>query len=113
MLGVRFKLVTDRRAFQKTPVKKDLSSKIARWALSLEQFDFQVEHRAGEKFRHADALSRFPDMCVEDTSLQNRRKKQEEEVRMRVVRRVLEKEPYEDHIIENNISMKRYILDNI
>ena len=74
LLGVKFKLVTDCQAFQKTLKKKDLSPKVARWALSLEEFDFEVEHRAGEKLKHADALSRFPVMRIEDTLLQNIRK---------------------------------------
>ena len=99
LLGVKFKLVTDCQAFQKTLKKKDLSPKVARWALSLVEFDFEIEHRAGEKLKHADALSRFPVMCIEDTLLQNIRKKQGEEERLRVIRHVLEKEPYEDYLI--------------
>ncbi|XP_043494160.1 uncharacterized protein LOC122519060 [Polistes fuscatus] len=105
--GIRFKLVTDCQAFQKTLKKRELAPKVARWALSLEEFDFEVEHRPGERMKHVDALSRYPVMCIEDTLLQNIRKKQEEEERLRVIRLVVEKEPYEDYILENNILMKR------
>ncbi|XP_043506100.1 uncharacterized protein LOC122526637 [Polistes fuscatus] len=107
LLGIRFKLVTDCQAFQKTLKKRELAPKVARWALSLEEFDFEVEHRPGERMKHVDALSRYPVMCIEDTLLQNIRKKQEEEERLRVIRLVVEKEPYEDYILENNILMKR------
>ena len=107
LLGVKFKLVTDCQAFQKTLKKKDLSPKVARWALSLEEFDFEVEHRAGEKLKHADTLSRFPVMCIEDTLLQNIRKRQGEEERLRIIRHVLEKEPYEDYLIENRRNYNR------
>lgn len=107
LLGIRFKLVTDCKAFQKTFKKKEFIPKVARWALSLEEFDFEVEHRPGERMKHVDALSRYPVICIEDTLLQNIRKKQEEEERLRLIRLVVEKEPYEDYILENNILMKR------
>ncbi|GFW85209.1 uncharacterized protein TNCV_3249491 [Trichonephila clavipes] len=37
--------------------KKDLSAKIARWALMLEEFDYEVCHRPGRQMKHVDALS--------------------------------------------------------
>lgn len=52
-------------------------------------------------------------MCVEDALLRNIRKKQEEEERLRVIRRVLEKEPYEDYLVENNILMKCVLDKNV
>ncbi|GFV51311.1 retrovirus-related Pol polyprotein from transposon 17.6 [Trichonephila clavipes] len=35
-------------------------SRIARWALQLEEFDYEIEHRAGSRMKHVDALSRYP-----------------------------------------------------
>ena len=35
LIGVKFKLVTDCNAFTKTPDKKDLSTRVARWILFL------------------------------------------------------------------------------
>ncbi|GFS87262.1 hypothetical protein TNCV_213761 [Trichonephila clavipes] len=37
--------------------KKDLITRIARWALQLEEFDYEIEHRAGSRMKHVDALS--------------------------------------------------------
>ncbi|GFX34693.1 retrovirus-related Pol polyprotein from transposon 17.6 [Trichonephila clavipes] len=42
--------------------KKDLITRIARWALQLEEFDYEIEHRAGSRMKHVDALSRYPVM---------------------------------------------------
>ncbi|GFU30603.1 hypothetical protein TNCV_2614991 [Trichonephila clavipes] len=40
--------------------KKDLITRIARWALQLEEFDYEIEHRAGSRMKHVDAFSRYP-----------------------------------------------------
>ncbi|GFX68385.1 retrovirus-related Pol polyprotein from transposon 297 [Trichonephila clavipes] len=42
--------------------KKELITRIARWALQLEEFDYEIEHRAGSRMKHVDALSRYPVM---------------------------------------------------
>ncbi|GFS92627.1 transposon Tf2-8 polyprotein [Trichonephila clavipes] len=44
--------------------KKDLPAKIARWALMLEEFDYEVCHRPGRQMKHVDALSRYPIMMI-------------------------------------------------
>ncbi|GFX96524.1 hypothetical protein TNCV_1441981 [Trichonephila clavipes] len=42
--------------------KKDLITRIARRALQLEEFDYEIEHRAGSRMKHVDALRRYPVM---------------------------------------------------
>nr|GBM30711.1 Retrovirus-related Pol polyprotein from transposon 297 [Araneus ventricosus] len=44
VLGIPFKIVTDCIAFKQTMNKKNISSKIARWALMLEEYDYVIEH---------------------------------------------------------------------
>lgn len=58
LLGKRFKLVTDCNAMKLTLGKREVSPKIERWALFLEEYDFELEHRAGDRMKHVDALSR-------------------------------------------------------
>ncbi|GBM36645.1 hypothetical protein AVEN_221921-1 [Araneus ventricosus] len=58
VLGIHFKIVIDCIAFKQTMSKKDSSSKIARWALMLEEFDYVIEHRQRTRMRHVGALSR-------------------------------------------------------
>ncbi|GFT21265.1 transposon Tf2-6 polyprotein [Trichonephila clavipes] len=49
LLGTKFKIITDCDAFQKTMHKKDLPAKIARWAVMLEEFDYEVCHDPVDK----------------------------------------------------------------
>ncbi|GFV54254.1 retrovirus-related Pol polyprotein from transposon 17.6, partial [Trichonephila clavipes] len=44
--------------------KKELITRIARWALQLEEFVYEIEHRAGSRMKHVDALSRYPVMIL-------------------------------------------------
>lgn len=60
LLGLQFVVVTDCSAIKNAAEKRDLIPKIARWWLQLQEFSFTVEHRAGRKMSHVDALSRNP-----------------------------------------------------
>lgn len=42
LLSTKFKIVTDCSAFQKTLDKKDIMPKVARWALFLQEFDYEI-----------------------------------------------------------------------
>lgn len=60
LLGIHFKLVTDCNAIRSTMTKKDLVPRVARWWIAMQEFDFDIEYRAGVKMAHVDALSRNP-----------------------------------------------------
>lgn len=60
LLHMPFKIVTDCRAFTLTMAKRDLCLRVARWALMLEDYNYQIEHRPGKSMSHVDALSRNP-----------------------------------------------------
>jgi hypothetical protein len=60
LLGREFKIVTDCSALRSTFSKRDLIPRIARWWLTLQEFDCCIEYRAGAKMSHVDALSRNP-----------------------------------------------------
>lgn len=107
LLGVRFKLVTDCDALKKTLYKQDIAPKIARWALTLEEFEYDVEHRSGSQLRHVDALSRYPVRVVEDKFIGTLRARQEEDDRIRAIKQVLGNGPYEDYFVEGGLVMKQ------
>lgn len=108
LLGIPFKIVTDCMAFQKTMSKRDLAPKVARWAMKLEEFSYTIEHRAGTRMRHVDALSRcsavlfgFPDsLAIRIKSAQGK------DDGISAIKALLEKEPYEDYVVRDGILFK-------
>ncbi|GFV30702.1 retrovirus-related Pol polyprotein from transposon 17.6 [Trichonephila clavipes] len=100
LLGQHFKIVTDCSAFQKT-MQKELITRIARWALQLEEFDYEIEHRAGSRMKHVDALSRYPVMMVcNDTLTSKHKKAQEEDDNIQTLKSLLEKQESEEFLSE-------------
>ncbi|GFX59045.1 retrovirus-related Pol polyprotein from transposon 17.6 [Trichonephila clavipes] len=59
ILGMPFKIITDCNAFTKTMSKKDLNTRITRWALNLQDYDYTILHCSGSQMAHVDALSRI------------------------------------------------------
>ena len=53
-------MVTDHRALQYLLGARDVSGRLARWSLVIQQFDLTVVHRPGKAHINADALSRAP-----------------------------------------------------
>ncbi|GFT14880.1 transposon Tf2-8 polyprotein [Trichonephila clavipes] len=107
LLGQHFKIVTDCSAFQKTMQKKDLITRRARWALQLEEFDYEIEHRAGSRMKHVDALSRYPVMMVcTDTLTSKLKKAQEEDDNIQTLKSLLEKQESEEFFERNGILYK-------
>lgn len=60
LIGKEFKILTDCSALRSTFLKRDLIPRIARWWLTLQEFNCTIEYKAGSKMGHVDALSRNP-----------------------------------------------------
>lgn len=56
--GHAFKVITDHASLRWLMSQKDLSGKLARWAIKMSQFQFTIEHRKGSLQTVPDALSR-------------------------------------------------------
>lgn len=69
LIGIKFKVVTDCNSLRHTLMKRDLVPRIARWWLTIQEFNFDIEYRSGTKMIHVDALSRSP--LVEDVEMMN------------------------------------------
>ena len=106
LLAIKFKIITDCEAFKKTLSKKDVATKVTRWSLILGEFEYAIEHRNGSRLKHADALSRYPVLVIANQLHAMIKKKQFEDERLHAIRTILQKEPYEDYFVENDIVMK-------
>lgn len=106
LYGKHFKLVTDCKAFQQTLRKKDLTPKVARWVLMLSEYDFEVEHRSGNKMSHVDALSRNPYVATIVTLHDQIKQAQEQDDGLKAVKEILRDKPYKDYSLDDDILYK-------
>uniref|UniRef100_A0A1B6LP54 RNA-directed DNA polymerase n=1 Tax=Graphocephala atropunctata TaxID=36148 RepID=A0A1B6LP54_9HEMI len=58
LTGVHFTLVTDHSAIRWLLSLKDSTSRLTRWALKLQQYNYTVVHKPGKNHLNADSLSR-------------------------------------------------------
>lgn len=77
LIGVPFKVFTDCNALRTTLTKRDLVPRVARWWLTLQEYNFSIEYRPGQNMKHVDALSRNP---MEDTDSNDHAETREFEV---------------------------------
>ena len=62
LFGRKFVLQTDHSALKWLMSTKDLTGKLARWSLRLQEYDFEIQYRPGASHGNVDALSRLPTM---------------------------------------------------
>jgi len=71
LCGIKFKIITDCNALKLTLEKRQVNSRIERWAIELLAYDYTTEHRPGVRMKHVDAFSRIQNVgIVEANSLE-------------------------------------------
>ncbi|GBO13085.1 Retrovirus-related Pol polyprotein from transposon 297 [Araneus ventricosus] len=107
-MRIPFKIVTDCSALKKL-CKKDLVTRVARWALLLEEFDYVIEHRSGTRMTHVDALSRSPIniFCISfDNILPRLKSAQDNDNEVKAIKELLRISAYENYCDRNGIFYK-------
>lgn len=62
--GIQFKIITGCNSVALTLQKKDINPRIARWAIFLQNFIYEIEHRSESRMQHVDALSRCKHIMI-------------------------------------------------
>lgn len=109
LLGIKFKIVTDCAVFQRTMDEKDLTTRVARWALLLEEYDYEIVHRRGVLMPHVDALSRNPVVMTiteEDGIIKRLQNAQRQDKHVEAIRKILQTEEYDDYFLKHDILYK-------
>ncbi|GFS52817.1 retrovirus-related Pol polyprotein from transposon 17.6 [Trichonephila clavipes] len=106
LLGHKVKIVTDCSAFQKSMGKKDLVTRIARWAMLLEEFDYEIIHRPGQRMKHVDSLIRYPAMVMNDTVTLRLKNAQSEDEGIVTLKALLDSGNSQDFFERNEILYK-------
>ncbi|GFW65186.1 retrovirus-related Pol polyprotein from transposon 17.6 [Trichonephila clavipes] len=107
LLGNHFKIITDCSAFQKTMDKKDLVTRVARWILLLEEYDYEIVHRSGQRMQHVDALSRYPvTIITSDTLTARLQRAQQEDENIQNLKSLIGTNNATDFFIKNEILYK-------
>lgn len=105
LYGRKFKVITDCNALKASKHKKDLLPRIHRWWAFLQNFDFDIEYRKGERLQHADFFSRNPTDLVVNIMTKDLEWLKVEQRRDEVLR------PIMDSIRDNN-SIDGYLLED-
>ncbi|GFX71343.1 retrovirus-related Pol polyprotein from transposon 297 [Trichonephila clavipes] len=108
ILGMPFKIITDCNAFTKTMSKKDLNTRIARWALNLQDYDYTILHRSGSQMAPVDALSRIQVLTNQytDSIVHGIKESQELDPHILSIKALLQNGPYENYCIKINVLYK-------
>lgn len=113
LIGIPFKIITDCKRFTQTIKKAEVCTRIARWALFIQDFRYTVEHRPGKNMQHVDALSRntLPTSMLitecHDSILAKLRRNQADDADLTSIREQVKKNPTQEYVIEDGLLCKK------
>ncbi|XP_041565903.1 LOW QUALITY PROTEIN: uncharacterized protein LOC121467710, partial [Drosophila elegans] len=108
LLGSTFRLITDCVAFKQTLQKADVPRAVRQWIIYLQDFEFAVEHRPGERLKHVDCLSRYPNrvMLVSLEITARIKNAQGKDEMLKAIMEILASRPYEGYKMKGGLVYK-------
>ena len=90
---------------------KHLNSKVARWALALEEYNCEVIHRSGSNMRYVDALNRNPSVIVVETGVLIQIKNMQEiDEKLKIIKELIKiNKSYGDYVLIRGDVLHRFI----
>lgn len=116
LYGRKFTVITDCNALKASKHKKDLLPRIHRWWAFLQNYDFEVEYRKGERLQHADFFSRNPtelavNIMSKDLNWLKIEQRRDDELRP-IMDSLSNNDAVEGYILEDNV-LKKQVNDPI
>ncbi|CAK1582529.1 unnamed protein product [Parnassius mnemosyne] len=111
LYGRKFTVITDCNALKASKHKKDLLPRIHRWWAFLQNYDFEVEYRKGERLQHADFFSRNPtefavNIMTRDLNWLKIEQRRDDELRP-IIDNLSKGNPVEKYVLEDNVLKKQ------
>lgn len=105
LIDIHFSIITDCEALKTVQQKKDVR-KVASWLMTLQEFDFDVIHRAGTKMQHVDALSRIYQIKT-PSILHEMKQAQETDDHIKAIKEIIQtKGNYQDYVLHRGLLCK-------
>ena len=61
---VKFQIITDHSSLKWLQTLKEPEGRLVRWAIALQAYNFEINHRPGAAHQNADCLSRLPTVAI-------------------------------------------------
>lgn len=112
LYGRKFTVITDCNSLKASKHKKDLLPRIHRWWAFLQNYEFEVEYRKGERLQHADFFSRNPselavNVMTRDMDWLKVEQRRDEALRL-LMDTLRDNNPVEGYVLEDDV-LKRNI----
>jgi len=107
LYGLRFTVVTDCHALVYAIDKANLNPRIARWTLRLQNYNFKIQHRAGTKMSHVDALSRISSITRYKSIDEELQYRQLTDPKIQAISNLLETSDHEEYTLIDGLVYKK------
>lgn len=106
LIDIHFDIVTDCQALKTVQEKKEIR-KVASWLMTLQEFDFDVIHRAGTKMQHVDALSRIYQIQTPGNEIHEMKNAQDTDDHIKAIKQIIQRNGnYEDYVMFRGLLCK-------